>query len=253
MARTFLCLLILLAYVIQGSVAECGRAYQQPLKFEMFADKQSYFLGEPVTLTFRLTNSTTESISAPNGLHLAMFYNNPKVWYRRGSQSFAPLVVNNAGLVNMVFPPEELLPGKSKLGADFLIYAASPPGPVLNEPGRHEFLARYVFRDTKERITTLESNIVRIIVRELPKSELQAFNRWNDPELLDFLQGNVGFVPEEKVRSGALKAAAFLDEFSNTVYARTAHKVLLDYLESQGPKRLSEKEQVVYERLKLVQ
>lgn len=87
-------------------------------------------------------------------------------------------------------------------------------------------------------------------VKPAPDSEKEALAAWKDAELLDFLQGNDGYAPEEKIKAGMNKAVNFLQSHGGSIYVGTAKKGLLDYLTRRAErKRLTPEEQVIYERL----
>jgi hypothetical protein len=68
--------------------------------------------------------------------------------------------------------------------------------------------------------------------------------------MLDFLQGNEGYVSEKKLKAGMDKAVGFLRSHGGSVYASAARKGLLKYLTLRAEgKRLTPEEEVIFEQL----
>jgi hypothetical protein len=224
-----------------------GAGAKGRLKLELAAAQPAQFVGEPVDLTFTLTNVSDEVVKGSLCMGLGLY--NPEVWYRaKGAEKFMLYVGNFPAAADYLCPPEELAPHAGKSQAGRLLYAVNPGSLVLREPGAYEFQARFKLNDGYG--TTLESNVVSVEVRTPPDSEKGMLAQWSDPELLDFVQGNVGYATKSKREAGLRKAAKFLEEHEGSVYAAAARQGLLDYLEPRArAKRLTDEEQAIYERL----
>lgn len=218
------------------------------------ADRESYFVGEPVDLTFTLRN--THRVKLRGRFELGFRLNNLKVNYRRGEASpllFVSTVVKYTCAVDITIPPTELPPGGSVAHTERLLYAADPGGPLLSEPGEYEFRATLYYQSESGETVPLESNAARVTVRAEPESEREALAAWRDAELLDFAQGNEGYVPEEKFGAGMSKAFDFVRSYGASVYAQAAKKALLDYLAPRAArKQLTPEEEIILERLNAV-
>lgn len=243
MKRLLLTLLFSLLLAPAAAPARPGDPKQ--LKLELAAAKAGHFVGEPLDLTFTLTNLSAGPQKGNFCMGLELY--NPEVWYRReGQPKFLLFVGNFPAAADRFCHPEELPAQGRKSVGERLLYASNPAGLLLREPGTYEFQAKFKLNDAEG--TTLESNVVSVEVRPAPDAE--ALASWNDPELLDFLQGNEGYVPEGKVKAGMGKAVGFLRGHGGSIYAAAARKGLLNYLTPRAEgKRLTPEEQALFEQL----
>jgi hypothetical protein len=214
-------------------------------------DKTSYIVGEPVIFQFSLKNKTKQVINGYFPLGFAS--NKPEVWYRKDNGEFVQFISNDvaAGMrYERILAPGELGPGESKSKIARLLYAIEPAGLVLKEPGEYEFQMKYYFEPFPVASPILlTAPTIRVRVHEVAPEEKEVFKQWNDPELLDFIQGNVSFVSDEKVQAGMVKAVNFMERYNNS-YTTTAKNALLEYLEKRGVRR-NEFEKEIYQRLKI--
>lgn len=216
------------------------------LKLEVSAGKSGYFVGEPLDLTFTLLN--VAAAPATGNLCMGLELYNPEVWYRKGGQNFLLFVGNFPAASDAFCAPEVVPVNGNKSHTERLLYVTNPAGFILREPGTYEFRARFKLNDGYG--TTLESNVISVEVRPAPEAEREALERWSDPELLDFLQGNEGYAPDEKVRAGMNKAVNFMRGHGGSVYAAPAKKGLLKYLSARAEAgKLTPEEKVIFERL----
>jgi hypothetical protein len=210
------------------------------------AAKASYFVGEPLDLTFTLRNVAANPVKGSFCMSLEHY--NPEVWYRKQGQNFLLFVGNFPAASDTFCAPEDVAPNGNKTLDERLLYASNPAGLLLREAGTYEFKARFKLNDGQG--TALESNVVSVEVKPAPDSEGEALARWSDPEMLDFLQGNEGYVSERKTKAGMDKAVNFFRSHGGSIYAAAARKGLLKYLTPRAEgKRLTPEEQVIYERL----
>ena len=229
-----------------GGGAAAAAAAGKQLKLEVSAGKSSYFTGEPLDLTFTLSNLAAAPATGNFCMGLELY--NPEVWYRKGGQNFM-LFVGNFPAASDAFCPPEAVPGNgNKSHSEWLLYAKNPAGFMLREPGTYEFRARFKLNDGYG--TTLESNVISVEVRPAPDAEREALESWSDPELLDFLQGNEGYAPDEKVKAGMNKAVNFMRGHGGSLYAVPAKKGLLKYLTARAETgKLTPEEKLIFERL----
>ena len=219
----------------------------KPLKLELSAARASYFVGEPLDLTFTLANLSQNPLRGSLCMGPELY--NPEVWYRKAGQpKFLLFVGNFPAAADRYCHPEDLTPQGRKSVDERLLYATNPAGLLLREPGTYEFQARFKLNDAEG--TTLESNVVSVGVRQAPESEGEALAVWSDPEMLDFLQGNEGYVSEGKLKAGMGKAVGFLRGHGGSIYAAAARKGLRKYLTPRAEgKRLTPEEQIIFEQL----
>lgn len=245
--RRTLILLVALLVGAQAAAQQPGAGAKERLRLEAAAEKTALFVGEPVDLTFTLRNVSEEAVKGSFCMGLDLY--NPEVWYRRaGEQKFMLYVGNFPAAADYACLPEQLGPRAGKSKTERVLYATNPAGLVLREPGAYEFRARFKLNDGYG--STLESNVLRVEVRAAPESEKGMLAEWSDPELLDFVQGNVGYVSKSKRDAGMHKAMKFLEDHGNSIYAGAARKGLLDYLTPRAEgQRLTDEEKVIYRRL----
>lgn len=244
--KRILILLVSLFIAAQVSAAQSADA-KKHLKLEVAAAKATHFVGEPLDLTFTLRNVSGEVVKGNFCMGLDNY--NPEVWYRRKSDEKFLLYVGNFTAASDYFcPPEELAPQSARSHAGRLLYAVNPGSLVLREAGIYEFKARFKLNDGQG--TTLESDTLRVEVQPAPESDRALLAQWSDPELLDFVQGNVGHVSKSRRDAGMHKALKFLEDHGGSIYAEAARKGLLDYLAPRAKaERLTPEERYIYQRL----
>jgi len=241
-------LLTLLSSLLLAATAASARrgVAEKRLRLELSAPKAAYLVGEPLDLTFTLRNLSADPFKGSFCVGLEHY--NPEVWYGKRGRNFLLFVGNFPAAADTVCAPQELAPNGSRTLTERLLYASSPAGLLLRDAGTYELKARFKLNDAEG--TSLESNVVGVEARPAPDSEAEALASWSDPEMLDFLQGNEGYVPETKVRAGMEKAVNFLRVHGGSVYAPAARTGLLKYLAPRAEgKRLTPGERVIFEQL----
>jgi hypothetical protein len=241
-------LLLIIALAIAGNITTQQEASPNLKRLSLVAaaEKSSYIVGEPVDLTFSLSNVSDKTVEG--NFCFGVDHYNPEVWYGKETQKPLLYVGNFPVAEDITCLPRELSPHASKSSSARLLYAVNPGWLILREPGVYEFQLKYKLSDGDG--TKIVSNVVQIKVEAAPESEKEALRQWSDPELLDFVQGNAGFAPGAKVRDGFKKASTFYDAHGDSLYAKAARKGLLDYLTSRSrAQRLTTEEKVVFDRL----
>ena len=249
--KTLLLLTILLLFQALPAAAQAKEPEGRAPRLSVTTDKGQYFVGEPVELILTLKNERGEKLNGT--LKMGFELNNLRVRYGRLGQRPTPFVsteVNANATSNVTVLPEDLPAGGSAVHRERLLYAASPSGLLLSEPGEYEFQATFYYQDEVGDTIPLESNTAHVVVRAPPEAEGEALAAWNDAELLDFLQGNDGYVAEAKVKAGMRKAVNFIQGHGGSVYAAAARKGLLDYLTPRAEaNKLTPEEKAVFESL----
>jgi hypothetical protein len=210
-----------------------------PSRFELFAEKTAYHVAEPVELTVRLYNNQDEPIKGQFDLSLSL--KQVSVYHRKVGGQFIryfPYWLKSANSWDTSINQSKIPAQGSKESRTRLFYNSSIKQFVLSEPGEYEFQA--IFRLPKVLSPKLyESNIVRITVVEPSEKERSALAALRDPELAALVEGDLRtvFVGNEKVESGAEKAAAFLENYSSSFYAPLVQERLMFVLNEAFGKR----------------
>jgi hypothetical protein len=218
--------IVLLIVSLGGQTIPSQQAggYAGPTRFELSAEKNTYYAGESVELVTTLHNDRDKPIQgdlSPN------FYN---VWiyHRKVGGEFVRYFPRGLQ-INWQMPDISVqapgIPAHGEVDGKFLLfYDTYHKQLVLPEAGEYEFKATFM-RGNK---LILESNIVRIRAVEPPEPEQAALALLRDPELASFIEGDLRpeWVEVKEVEAGAEKAAAFLQEHRRSRYAPMVKKQL---------------------------
>jgi hypothetical protein len=233
MSRASLLILFALILLLSQLPVRFGvKAQNLVPTFTISTDKTNYFVGEPVELNFTLVNNNNQPLRGY--FDFGLEYKNPELWYQRSDQDapirFISRLVDSVAAHDYISVPRIVEPGEKQSQTLRLLYVVRPSGLVLSTPGEYEFQAKLYYNTYPPVGTTILEAKTRIAVHELPSGEESAFSRWNDPDLLDFLQGNAGLVEDSKFQAGKRKLMDFVRDNVGSVYAKTAKSGLLEHL-----------------------
>jgi hypothetical protein len=188
----------------------------EPTRFELSAEKITYYVGEPVELVMTLHNNRERPIQGD----LYLDFQNVWIYHRKVGGEFVryfPRWVQHWGSVVDYVSFPITIPAHGKLERKFnFFYNTYYKQLVLPEAGQYEFKA--TFGGPRP---ILEANIVRITAVELPELEQAALVLLRDPELAQLIEGDFrpGVVEDKEVEAGADKAAAFVRKHGQSRYA----------------------------------
>jgi hypothetical protein len=204
----------------QTTTSQQVKEYERPTRLKLSAEKNTYYVGEPVELIMTLYNDRNKPIQGHFYLNLYDVW----VYHRKVGGEFIryfPRWLQIFWSVGDTLPIRIPAHGKIKNKLRFF-YNSSHKQLVLPEVGQYELKAAYM-RGYKTAL--FESNIVRIRAVEPPEAEQAALARLRDPELAAFLEGDLRsdlvevLVKDNEIEAGAEKAAAFLQEHGRSKYA----------------------------------
>lgn len=226
-----------------------SQTQEQKPSFNISLNKTNYFVGEPIEITFNLTNQSSKTIKGI--FPLGFEYINPDVFYNNNARGFIRYIsrtISPGFAREYGFLPEKLLSGQSKSITETLIYSTHPGSLVLSAAGQYQFQAKYAYLPDGKG-TKLESNIVTITVTELPSIYLKKLESWKDPILLSFLQGDYNYMSAQQVQEALSKARNFLQDSQNDdIYVPALTKGLLKYFD-EHKELLTEEERQLHNQL----
>jgi hypothetical protein len=207
----------------QTTASQQVRGYEKLTRFKLSAEKNTYYVGEPVELIMTLYNNRNKPLEGDFFLNLHYVW----VYHRKVGDEFIryfPRWLQIFWSVGDSLPVR--IPARGKVrGKLRFFYNSSRQQLVLPEVGQYEFKATFNDAVIGEPRPILESNIVRIRAVEPPEPEQAALARLRDPELASFIEGDLRsdlvevLVKDNEIEAGAEKAAAFLQEHGRSKYA----------------------------------
>jgi hypothetical protein len=206
--------------------------YGEPTRFELSAEKTTYWIAEPVNLSLKLFNDQSKPIKGYFNIGLV---GRGKVYYRKVGGEFTRyyphwlhIFVSGYGIELPIVISGH---GKEEAAAR-LFYNSVRKEFVLAGPGEYEFKATFYFTPRQGKEREYESNIVRVKVVEPPEEERAALAALSDPVLASFVEGDLQLdvVEDAEVEAGAEKAARFLEKYSGSIYAPLVEEQLREVL-----------------------
>jgi hypothetical protein len=224
MLRLVISILLVISLGNQTTTSQQVRGYENPTRLKLSAEKNTYYVGEPVELVMTLYNDRNKPIQGHFYLNLYDVW----VYHRKVGGEFIRyfprwLQINwDPGDTFQLSRIPAHGKKKSKVSVFYNTYYKQL---VLPEVGQYEFKAAYM-RGYKTAL--LESKIIRIRAVEPPEEERAALAMLRDPELASFVEGDLRpeWVEVKEVEAGAEKAAAFLQEHRRSRYAPMVKKQL---------------------------
>jgi hypothetical protein len=209
-------------------------------------DRQTYYLGERIRLTLRITNVSNETVKGHFAVRPGL--GPTRLYYRTDGGGYAelrcfPTPPGRIGLKRRTIGVGEKLVNE----IDLSVATLEPLALLLDRLGRYEF--HVVVEDVPEDDNArLQSNSVSVDVVEAPPEEREAQGSYT-PRLAYLAQiadGPDAFVTPESMA----EAAAFIDRHRRSRYARPVKEGLLKWLKTRvQTRRASDIEASLYEKL----
>ena len=207
------CAVVLVAFGATASVA-------QPAILELQLNKNSYVIGEPVTVTFRLRPSGTSSVLAKE----LSFSTGLWLLYKHESETdFRPYA--DPLTKDIAVDKTEIVPLQGLFFSSFILHdpnrwhyrgtdSSDPVRTLFLAPGKYEFKAR--FRLGSEFV---ESALVVVNCASLVGEDVQAWNLWREPSVLATIHGSS--LPDESV-DAVQKLRLLVAQFPQSTYTQYA-------------------------------
>jgi hypothetical protein len=237
--------------------------HREPLseraELKLSADRASYYVKEPITLTLTFRSLSTTPVKGHFALEPSMGF--AEIWYRRADQPFSrfqypsrPDVVIAGGLVRRnireyVVSPKEMKPGEEIVHTAILAFDAAASRFPLSEPGRYEF--KVVYQDVpKEATAVVDSNVIVIDAQPAPASQGEAADEYS-AELAQLTQFAPTHLHNAEDAQSIAHAARFLERHPDSVYAEPLREGAKGTLHRKiGGKQASSDEVALYDKLR---
>jgi hypothetical protein len=201
--------------------------YGDPTSLEMSTDQLTCSVGEEINLDLRLVNSREKPVKW--GVFPALT-GGVEVYYRKVGEGFIKynpdwlrLYYSGALGCGIGVGLPVVASHDKQQGAARLFYNSAIKKFALDEQGEYEFRAVLHLKDLK-----LEPPTLRVRVVEPPEEEQAALAALRDPELVQFVEGDISLTTAmlAEVESAAEKAAAFLNKYPRSIYAPAVERKL---------------------------
>jgi hypothetical protein len=222
--------LVVLAY--QPCMAQTDDKFYPPTRFEISANKNTYYVAEPMLLTCTLYNDLDKPIKINKGLGVSraqtffLYYNkvgNTSIrYFNRQAEQYG----GTYGRGNRV------IQSLSQLSiTETVFYNTQKEQIVFSEPGEYEFKARTNTGNNH----FMDSNVVRVKVINPPKKHLATTQAiLADKDLISFIEGDIwpNISKPAEIERAAEKAALFIETHSQSVYIPLLLKRLVEALQT---------------------
>jgi hypothetical protein len=241
MAKLIIVLLALVHWSGQQNTPQEVIDNVEPTRFELSVENTTFYVGQPVELTITLYNDRDEPIKG----HFHLNLKDVLIYHRKVGEEFIRYFPQWMQITNMgdIISLPIVIPAHGKVeNKGRYLYNTYYQRFIMAEPGEHELKA--VFASARSESRLKESNIVRVTVVDPPEREKEALAALRDPELAQFIEGDlrIGLVEDEKVEVGAEKAVVFMKQHPHSMYAPMVKEQLKRVLtEAAGKGKLTPK------------
>jgi hypothetical protein len=216
--------------------------YGDPTGIEIAAEKTTYFVGEPIYLSLTLSNDRDRPAKwdfypgLTGGVRIDYRKAGGKLvkYYPEWLQRFLE------GMGGGISAPPVIPAYGKQEGTVKLFYDSAAKNFVLAEPGEYEFKATLATGEHQR----LESQTVQVRVAEPSQEDRVALATLSDPELVQFVEGDIN-MSANPTQAGVVaeKAAVFLEKYPQSIYAPTVERMLRFNLEEaeRVPTRMTPK------------
>jgi hypothetical protein len=231
---------LLVAWGSSGLFGQQQEEYHLRLKVE--TPKDNLLVGEPVELTFTLTNGggqevVLEGVFDYSAGYLQVFSDSTGMTDKLTERKWEYIFPSRH---TTMFGSHKIRPGQSISHQAILLYDVKKKSYVLPQPGLYRIMAKFRFRIEGER-KELVSNVLSIEVLEPQGNNAKALALWNDVEVFDAVQqfsGKLGTINRLK---------QLISIYPNSVYsqyARTTLKSLKDFVVNNPDSLYSKQENI---------